>query len=58
MAPRKTHFTSEISPDLHGREVVLAGWVWEVRQIGKVKFVILRDREGFVQLTFKPGRTP
>ncbi|MFB6490078.1 MAG: aspartate--tRNA(Asn) ligase [Thermoproteus sp. AZ2] len=54
----KTHFTSEVTPELNGKEVVLAGWVWEVRQVGKVKFVVLRDREGFVQITFKPGRTP
>jgi len=56
--PRKTHFASEITPELHGREVVVAGWVWEVRDLGRVKFVVLRDREGFVQLTFKAGRTP
>ncbi|MEL9991949.1 MAG: aspartate--tRNA(Asn) ligase [Thermoproteus sp.] len=58
MVPRKTHFTSEITPELSGREVVLAGWVWDVRDLGRVKFVVLRDREGFVQLTFKSGRTP
>lgn len=58
MVPRKTHFTNEVTPDLHGKEVVLAGWVWEVRDLGRVKFVVLRDREGFVQLTFKSGRTP
>ncbi|MGC8974341.1 MAG: aspartate--tRNA(Asn) ligase [Thermoproteus sp.] len=58
MVPRKTHFTSEITPELNGREVVVAGWVWEIRDLGRVKFVVLRDREGFVQLTFKAGRTP
>lgn len=58
MIPRKTHFTSEVTPEMHGKEVVLAGWVWEIRDLGRVKFVILRDREGFVQLTFKSGRTP
>lgn len=56
--PQKTHFTSEITPDLDGREVALAGWVWEIRDLGKVKFVILRDRDGMIQLTFKPGKTP
>jgi nondiscriminating aspartyl-tRNA synthetase len=56
--PKKTHWTSEITPELHGKEVVVAGWVWELRDIGKVKFLLLRDREGFVQVTLKAGRTP
>ncbi|KUO80055.1 MAG: aspartate--tRNA(Asp/Asn) ligase, partial [Pyrobaculum sp. JCHS_4] len=58
MYPKKTHWTSEITPELHGKEVVVAGWVWELRDIGKVKFLLLRDREGFVQVTLKAGRTP
>lgn len=58
MYPRKTHWTSEITPELHGKEVVLGGWVWELRDLGKVKFIVLRDREGFVQLTLKAGKTP
>ena len=58
MHPKKTHWSSEITPELHGKEVVVAGWVWELRDIGKVKFLILRDREGFVQVTLKAGKTP
>jgi nondiscriminating aspartyl-tRNA synthetase len=56
--PKKTHWTVEITPELHGREVVVAGWVWELRDLGKIKFLVLRDREGFVQITLKAGRTP
>jgi len=56
--PKKTHWSSEITPELHGKEVVVAGWVWELRDIGKVKFLVLRDREGFVQVTLKAGKTP
>jgi len=56
--PKKTHWMSEITPELHGKEVVVAGWVWELRDIGKVKFLVLRDREGFVQVTLKAGKTP
>ncbi len=55
---RKTHWTSDIKPELDGQEVTVCGWVWEIRDLGKVKFVVLRDREGFVQITFKKGTTP
>lgn len=58
MYPKKTHWTSEIRPELHGAEVVLAGWVWDKRDIGRVKFLLLRDREGVVQITLKTGKTP
>ncbi|MFB6469944.1 MAG: aspartate--tRNA(Asn) ligase [Vulcanisaeta sp. AZ3] len=51
--PRKTHWTKDVTPELDGREVVLAGWVWDIRDIGSIKFILLRDREGMVQLTIK-----
>ncbi len=56
--PLKTHWTAQLTPEMDGEEVVLAGWVWEVRDLGKVKFVVLRDREGTVQLTAKGGAVP
>nr|MCG2895428.1 OB-fold nucleic acid binding domain-containing protein [Vulcanisaeta sp.] len=53
--PRKTHWTKDVRPELDGKEVVLAGWVWDVRDLGNIKFILLRDREGIVQLTVKRG---
>ncbi|BDR93163.1 aspartate--tRNA(Asn) ligase [Vulcanisaeta souniana] len=56
--PRKTHWTKNITPELDGKEVVLAGWVWDIRDIGNIKFILLRDREGLIQLTVKRGTVP
>ncbi len=54
--PRKTHWTKDvIPPELDGKEVVLAGWVWDIRDLGNIKFILLRDREGTIQLTIKKG---
>ena len=36
-----------------GKNVVVAGWVREIRDFGKLKFVILADRSGEVQITAK-----
>ncbi len=44
-------YTSEITPEDEGRKVTLFGWVHEIRDLGGLIFVVLRDREGFAQIT-------
>ncbi|MCX8204534.1 MAG: aspartate--tRNA(Asn) ligase [Candidatus Nezhaarchaeota archaeon] len=58
MWPFRTHLASQLSRELEGREVKLAGWVHEVRDLGKVKFLLVRDRSGVVQVILKEGETP
>ena len=48
---RRTHFTSEVKPELEGTEVVLMGWVGDIRDLGGVKFFILHDIQGMLQIT-------
>lgn len=43
--------STEITPEKDGEEVVVAGWVHEVRDLGGLVFIVLRDREGFIQIT-------
>jgi nondiscriminating aspartyl-tRNA synthetase len=47
----RTHYTSTITQDLDGQEVTLFGWVQDIRDLGGIRFVILQDREGTIQLT-------
>lgn len=46
-------------PSCVGKTIEVKGWVHRVRNLGKVVFVILRDRTGMVQLVFDedPGLT-
>ena len=53
---KRTHYTAEV-PAKDGEEVIVMGWVREVRDIGKLKFIVLADREGSVQITAKKGET-
>jgi len=48
---RRTHYSVDIKPELDGREVILLGWVRDVRDLGGIRFVILQDKEGIVQIT-------
>lgn len=42
---------------MEGKEVTLGGWVHEVRNIGKIIFILLRDHSGIVQVIGKEGLT-
>ncbi len=41
-----------------GQEVKIAGWVHEIRDIGKLIFIQLRDRTGIMQVIAKKGVVP
>ena len=47
----RTHFSNEITSKLDGKEVILMGWTHILRDKGKIKFLILRDEHGTVQVT-------
>jgi len=54
---RRTHYTSEITPELDGKEVLVLGWVKDLRDLGAIRFVILQDREGTAQVTIMRKKT-
>jgi nondiscriminating aspartyl-tRNA synthetase len=48
---RRTHYSIEVTPKLDGSEVIVLGWVQDIRDLGGIYFLILQDREGTVQVT-------
>ncbi len=46
----RTHTTREVA-SLDGETVRVCGWIHDIRVLGKIAFLILRDRYGFAQLT-------
>jgi len=47
---KRTHLTSNLAGELD-KEVVLTGWVHDVRALGGIAFLLLRDMAGIVQVT-------
>jgi len=47
----RTHYSSDVTVDLDGKEVTLFGWVQEIRDLGGIRFIIMQDREGTIQVT-------
>ncbi len=50
---RERTYTHDIVPEIDGDEVAVAGWAHEIRDLGGITFIILRDREGQIQVIFK-----
>lgn len=48
---RRTHYSVDVKPEMDGAEVTLFGWVQEIRDLGGIRFIILQDREGTIQVT-------
>jgi nondiscriminating aspartyl-tRNA synthetase len=42
---------ANIGPELDGQEVVVFGWVHEIRDLGGLRFLILQDKTGKLQIT-------
>jgi len=50
---QRTHYSKEVNPEMDNHEVIVMGWIRELRDIGKLKFIKLSDREGFIQIIAK-----
>ena len=50
---QRTHKSAEITPAIDGQRVKLLGWVHDVRDLGGIKFILLRDVSGICQITVK-----
>lgn len=48
---RRTNYTNTVNTNLAGEDVIIMGWVHEIRDLGGIIFVLIRDREGMIQVT-------
>lgn len=48
---RRTHYSRQVKPDMNSQKVTLMGWIHEIRDLGGIIFLLLRDRDGVTQIT-------
>jgi nondiscriminating aspartyl-tRNA synthetase len=48
---RRTHYSKRINPELSGDKITVMGWIHEIRDLGGIIFLLLRDRDGIIQIT-------
>lgn len=55
---RRTHYADQLSAQLVDTEVIIMGWVLSVRGHGNISFMMLKDKEGEIQIVAKAGSCP
>ena len=54
----RSHYSKDISKKEYDSSVTVAGWVEDIRNLGSIGFLILRDKQGTLQLTVLKKKTP
>ncbi|MFY9300995.1 MAG: aspartate--tRNA(Asn) ligase [Candidatus Nitrosotenuis sp.] len=55
---RRTHYSNQLSAGIAESEVTIMGWVLSVRGHGNISFMMLKDKEGEIQVVAKAGSCP
>ena len=50
MESMRTHYIEDVNVGMKGQEVVIGGWVEDLRKMGKMTFLTLRDVTGITQI--------
>ncbi|MFO8078184.1 MAG: aspartate--tRNA(Asn) ligase [Thermoplasmatota archaeon] len=51
MEALRSHYSKEVSEEEFNQTISVAGWVEDIRNLGAVAFIILRDKQGTLQIT-------
>ena len=55
---KRTHFAKQLNEDIIGQKVNVAGWIEDIRDIGKIIFLVIRDITGPIQVIVNPKKFP
>lgn len=55
---KRTHFAKQLNEEIIGQNVNIAGWIEDIRDIGKIIFLVIRDITGPIQVIVNPKKFP
>jgi nondiscriminating aspartyl-tRNA synthetase len=53
---KRTHYANQLNEEDIGKKVNVAGWIEDIRDIGKIVFFIIRDMTGPIQVIVDPKK--
>ena len=53
---KKRILSRQLTPDLEGQEAIVCGWVSHTRDLGGIRFIVIRDKYGEIQVTLPKGK--
>ena len=51
MKSYRSHYSLDVTTEDYDKIITVAGWIEDIRNIGSIAFIILRDRKGTLQVT-------
>ena len=54
----RSRYSKEVTQKDYGKQVTVAGWIEDIRNLGSIAFVILRDGKGTLQITVLKKKIP
>jgi len=54
----RSHYSLDVSSEEFDKSIVVSGWVEDIRNIGSIAFIILRDKKGTLQVTALKKKNP
>ena len=58
MKSYRSHYSRDVTEKDYGKLITVAGWVEDIRNIGSIAFIILRDKKGTLQVTILKKQNP
>jgi len=54
----RSHYSADVGEREFGKQISIAGWVEDIRNLGGIAFILLRDKKGRTQITCIKKETP
>ena len=58
MQSYRSHYSKDVTKKDYNKSISIAGWIEDIRNIGSIAFIIIRDNKGTLQITALKKKSP